>query len=272
MKNNTKIRLKLSKQLFESLAKQVLAEGKKGDMSGGAYTEAVKTPKSEKSTEPKEPKSNNEASVGSTPKPKQSAPSKPGTSDIPGANTSGIKSVVDLRNMMLNIYRELPKMQNVQGTEAMELGELIKSVIDKIDDGNIGPALDKADRAFDIATKNIVNKKVSEMQTNIDEDDTMDFQKGAFNVSEMGKMKGKKDMKEALGRQVAAEDLMGAISSGDPLLVGAALVGLVVAGVFSADKISKTVKGYWQGLTQNDPAKAEELKQKAEEVGIDVER
>lgn len=47
MKNNTKIRLHLSKRLFESLTKEVLAEGK-GDMSGGAYTEAVKQPKGEK--------------------------------------------------------------------------------------------------------------------------------------------------------------------------------------------------------------------------------
>lgn len=44
MKNNTKIRLHLSKQLFESLTKQVIKEGK-GNMGGGAYTEAVKAPK-----------------------------------------------------------------------------------------------------------------------------------------------------------------------------------------------------------------------------------
>ena len=44
MKNNTKIRLHLSKQLFESLTKQVLAESR-DNMSGGAYTEAVKAPK-----------------------------------------------------------------------------------------------------------------------------------------------------------------------------------------------------------------------------------
>lgn len=47
MKNNTKIRLHLSKRLFESLTREVLAEGK-GDMSGGAYTEAVKQAKGEK--------------------------------------------------------------------------------------------------------------------------------------------------------------------------------------------------------------------------------
>lgn len=47
MKNNTRVRLHLSKQLFESLAQQVIAEAK-GDMSGGAYTEAVKAPKEKK--------------------------------------------------------------------------------------------------------------------------------------------------------------------------------------------------------------------------------
>lgn len=43
MKNNTKIRLHLSRQLFESLTKQVVQESK--NMSGGAYTEAVKAKK-----------------------------------------------------------------------------------------------------------------------------------------------------------------------------------------------------------------------------------
>lgn len=42
MKNNTKIRLHLSKNLFETIAKEVLAEAKKKDMSGGVYTEMVK--------------------------------------------------------------------------------------------------------------------------------------------------------------------------------------------------------------------------------------
>lgn len=48
MKDNTKIRLRLSKQLFESIAAEVISEAKKHDMSGGAYTEAVKMPKKAK--------------------------------------------------------------------------------------------------------------------------------------------------------------------------------------------------------------------------------
>ena len=58
MKNNTRVRLHLSKQLFESLAQQVIAEAK-GDMSGGAYTEAVKAPKEKKEKKSPEVKATN---------------------------------------------------------------------------------------------------------------------------------------------------------------------------------------------------------------------
>ena len=66
MKDNTRIRLRLSKHLFESLATQVLAESKKDAISGGAYTEAVK-----------QPKAKGEKSDSSAPKPKKAeAPAK----------------------------------------------------------------------------------------------------------------------------------------------------------------------------------------------------
>lgn len=51
MKNNTKVRLHLSKTLFENIVKEVLSEAKKMNMSGGAYTEAVKMPKKAKKVE-----------------------------------------------------------------------------------------------------------------------------------------------------------------------------------------------------------------------------
>jgi len=50
MKNNTKVRLHLSKKLFESLTKQVLAEGKMTKEALGGYTE-VKEPKANKAAE-----------------------------------------------------------------------------------------------------------------------------------------------------------------------------------------------------------------------------
>ena len=46
MKNNTNIRLHVSKALFEAIAKEVLAEAKIN--GGGAYTQAVKMPKQAK--------------------------------------------------------------------------------------------------------------------------------------------------------------------------------------------------------------------------------
>ena len=77
MRNDTKIKLHLSKQLFESLTKQVLAEGSaKGNMGGGAYTEAVKQPKQPKqpgqSNAPKSPKPTSEAPKKHAAKPKMS--------------------------------------------------------------------------------------------------------------------------------------------------------------------------------------------------------
>jgi rubrerythrin len=50
MNNNTKVRLHLSKQLFESLTKQVLAEAKMTKEALGGYTE-VKMPKANKAAE-----------------------------------------------------------------------------------------------------------------------------------------------------------------------------------------------------------------------------
>ena len=50
MKNNTKVRLHLSKQLFETLTKQVLAEAKMKKEALGGYTE-VKMPKANRSAE-----------------------------------------------------------------------------------------------------------------------------------------------------------------------------------------------------------------------------
>lgn len=54
MKDSTIVRLRMSKQLFESLADQILAEAK--DMSGGAYTEKVKVPKVKKESKKVEEK------------------------------------------------------------------------------------------------------------------------------------------------------------------------------------------------------------------------
>jgi hypothetical protein len=80
----------------------------------------------------------------------------------------------------------------------------------------------------------------------------------------------KKKIDEATGAEMAAKQLMGAISNGDPFLTGVALVGAVVAGVFAGPKVAQTLKGYYKALTTKDPAKAEKLKDAAKKANIDV--
>ena len=98
-------------------------------------------------------------------------------------------------------------------------------------------------------------------------------------LAEKKKMKGE-DKKEKLdelvvgsgetGAKQAAEQMMGAISNGDPFWTGVALVGAVVTGVLAGPKVIQTLKGYYKALTQKDPAKAEKLKDAAEEANLDI--
>ena len=76
---------------------------------------------------------------------------------------------------------------------------------------------------------------------------------------------------QTTGAEMAAKQMMGAISSGDPFWIGVGLVGAVATGVLAGPSVIKTIKGYYKALTQKDPAKAEKLKNAAEEANLDVE-
>ena len=97
MKNNTKIRLHLSKQLFEALTKQVLAEAKVND----GYSETVKQPKggAVKENAPKMP-----------PVP----PSKPKMPPVP-ASKPKVPPVPPLKPKMPPVPSSKPKMPPVPG-------------------------------------------------------------------------------------------------------------------------------------------------------------
>jgi hypothetical protein len=82
--------------------------------------------------------------------------------------------------------------------------------------------------------------------------------------------KNKIDEEVTTGAEMAAKQMMGAISSGDPFWTGVALVGAVATGLIAGPKVVQTIKGYYQALTQKDPAKAEKLKNAAEQEGLDV--
>ena len=72
------------------------------------------------------------------------------------------------------------------------------------------------------------------------------------------------------GTQMAAEDMMHKISSGDPFTTGIVLVGAIVAGIVAGPKVIDTIKGYYKALTQKDPTKAEELKKAAEAAKVNI--
>ena len=93
-------------------------------------------------------------------------------------------------------------------------------------------------------------------------------------LAEKKKMKDE-DKKENLdeqttGAEMAAKQMMSAISSGDPFWIGVGLVGAVATGVLAGPTVINTIKGYYKALTQKDPAKAEKLKDAAEEANLDV--
>lgn len=94
-------------------------------------------------------------------------------------------------------------------------------------------------------------------------------------LAEKKKIKGE-DKKENLdeqttGAEMAAKQLMGAISGGDPFWTGVALVGAVATGILAGPSVIKTLKGYYKALTQKDPAKAEKLKDAAGEANLDLD-
>lgn len=123
MKNNTKIRLHLSKQLFETLTKQVLAEAKVND----GYSETVKQPKggAVKENAPKMP-----------PVP----PSKPKMPPVP-ASKPKVPPVPPLKPKMPPVPSSKPKMPPVPGKmeEKMSSKEKMAKGLYKEDAGALQP-------------------------------------------------------------------------------------------------------------------------------------
>lgn len=235
MKNSTKIRLKLSKQLFESLAKQVLAEGKKGDMSGGAYTEAVKQPKGgEKKSDKSEKNEDVNLSKNDVPQVR-----KTNTGASKGASKQQVAAT--LRQTGTDLARNADA--NIQSGEGGEFLDIMKKLLDLADDkDNSGPALKriqtvlasvkkgrKGDNEINLSKNDVPQvRKFEEMQTNIDEDDTMDFQKGAFDVSEI---------EIPAGAEQAFGDVVNFVKNNAGFLAG--IGGITGLAKFLADQIKK---------------------------------
>lgn len=149
MKNSTKVRLHLSKQLFESLTKQVLAEAKKGDMSGGAYTEAVKAPKGEK-----KPEGKMKAEVLNVSK--NAVPNK-------------VYNIGDLKRKLMDLSRQVTLMKGLDSAEIGLIIKLLDDVMKKVPAKSIAAPLKTATRAFDASTSGL-DEDVEEMETMTAED------------------------------------------------------------------------------------------------------
>jgi hypothetical protein len=83
--------------------------------------------------------------------------------------------------------------------------------------------------------------------------------------------KKKLDEDVTTGSEMAAKQMMGAISSGDPFAIGVTLVLSVAAGVLTIPTAINKIKGYYAALKQEkEDKKAAALKDIASAEGIDI--
>jgi hypothetical protein len=141
MKNNTKVRLHLSKKLFESLTREIIKEAKVND----GYTEAVKQPK-----QPKQSKSQ----ATSPEVQKTDAEAKMEAAPVAG-KTGGTATTGTLRKDLLQKAQEVPKLSGISHKEVAGLQKLLNTILAKAPGGELAMAIDKAQRALDISTQNI---------------------------------------------------------------------------------------------------------------------
>lgn len=170
MKNNTKVRLHLSKQLFESLASQVLAEAK-GKKNFGAGMEEVKAPKGEKKAKDQEPEKKEDSVKEVSGRP--GLPKAPGLNISKNATPNIVYSKQDLKVKFMELARQLNLMKGLDNAETSAIGRLIDDIIAKLKDGTVANQINIAGKAFKNATKNIktsVKKEgIEEIETEIAE-------------------------------------------------------------------------------------------------------
>jgi hypothetical protein len=156
MKNNTKIRLHLSKQLFESLTKQVITEAKTKHY--GAGMKEVKAPKKERMEEMETEAFN--VSKNATPQ--------------------MVYSKSELKKKLLQIAKQMDMMKGLGSAETAALAKLIDDLMAKLQQpDNLAPQVNMAAKAFGNATKNVStaapakDKSVKEMETRVAEKESM---------------------------------------------------------------------------------------------------
>ena len=161
MRNDTKIRLHLSKQLFESLTKQVLTEAKTKH-NYGAGMEEVKVPKEKKENKAPEVKATNKMkSMEEMETNVAEVSAKPGVPKAPGLNLSKndkqnvVYSKQDLKVKLMDLARQLNMMKGLDSAETTAIATLIDNIISKLKDGTVANQINIANKAFKNATRNV---------------------------------------------------------------------------------------------------------------------
>lgn len=180
MKNNTKVRLHLSKQLFESLTKEIIKEAKAND----GYTVAVKQPKQPKQSKsqaasPEVQKTDAEAMMGEAGAPPM--PPVPGKSATDKLNLAGanmeIKDAKTFAKVILDIAK---KLESKEGFKP-ESNPSIKRAMDALRTVSSGipampsvPAKKSDSSAPKAPAMPPVPGKVNEMEFNVAEEGQLD--------------------------------------------------------------------------------------------------
>jgi len=139
MKNNTKVRLHLSKQLFESLTKQVIAEGKVND----GYSEAVKQPKQAKETKAEKAA------------PEVKATKKMKKMEEVGTATAGSASTAKLGMDMIKKGQAIKTATGLSKQELESIEKILNTIMTKAPEGETAIALQKALAVLQQNTKNV---------------------------------------------------------------------------------------------------------------------
>lgn len=164
MKNSTKIRLHLSKQLFESLAKQVLTEAKTKQNLGAGMEEV-------KATKEKKEKEHKEKEVGVKEIRYDAGKVKSGGLNISKNVTPNILySKPDLKAKLIDLARQISMMKGLDNAETSAIGKLLDDIMTKLKDGSVSNQINIAGKAFQNATKSIKNRvaeknEIEEMET-----------------------------------------------------------------------------------------------------------
>lgn len=210
MKNNTKVRLHLSKKLFESLTREIIKEAKVND----GYTEAVKQPKQPKqsksqATSPEVQKTNKEKTEGLDP-----ANIGPGGVVVDddnwhqngkkevapvAAKQSGPATTGTLRKNLLKHAQEVPKLSGISSKEVAGLQKLLNTILAKAPGGELAMAIDKAQRALDISTQNIKTGERS-IPTSTSTTSVQDMNIGASGKPAIPGLKEKMSSKEKMDK------------------------------------------------------------------------